>query len=160
MTIYLLCGKTGSGKTTFAQLLETKQQAFRLSVDEPMLALFGPHMPRELFDERLRICKEILLEQTERLITFGVSVVLDWGFWKKAERRTVRDRFVAKGARCELIYFEVSDEILLERLRLRNSALPTGTYETTEDMFRLFSGWFEPPEADEEFRIVATGGVR
>jgi predicted kinase len=32
-TVHLLCGKTGSGKTTFARRLEQEQRAVLLSVD-------------------------------------------------------------------------------------------------------------------------------
>jgi predicted kinase len=157
-SVYLLCGKPGSGKSTFARRLETERRAFRLSADELMLALFGPHMPREVFEERLRACKNVWLALTERLLAFGSDVSLDWGFWRKAERRAVRERLLATGACCKLIYFEVSDATLLERLRLRNSASPEGTYEITEEMFQTFSSWFEPPGSDEEFQRVAGDG--
>lgn len=158
--VYLLCGKTGSGKSTFARRLETERRAFRLSVDELMLALFGPHMPRDVFEARLQACKAVWLTLAERLLAFGIDVVLDWGFWRKAERQAVRERFLAAGSRCELIYFDVSDVTLRERLRLRNSALPEGTYEITQEMFEMFSGWFEPPGPDEEFqRVTGDDGV-
>ena len=53
-TVHLLCGKVGSGKTTFARRLE-QNGAVRYSVDDWMLRLYGAHMPRQEFDARLEM---------------------------------------------------------------------------------------------------------
>ena len=156
--VYLLCGKTGSGKTTFARKLESERRAFRLSLDELMLPLFGEHMPRPVFEQRSLACKEVLLGISERLLAFGSNVVLDWGFWSKAERSAVRARFSAAGAAVQLLYFALPDEQLQQRLQARNAQLPPGTYAISEEMFQLFNQWFEPPSADEPHEIVAPCG--
>lgn len=62
------------------------------------------------------------------------------------------------GGRIELVYFPVPDAVLLARLRERNAALPPGTFVITEEMFALFSTWFEPPEEDES-AVVATSST-
>ena len=77
-TVHLLCGKTGSGKTTFARQIEQERGAVALSVDPWMIRLFGQHMPRDVFDARLRVCMELLYRLSERLTQLGVDVVLDW----------------------------------------------------------------------------------
>ena len=43
-TVYLLCGKTGSGKSTFARTWQAERGAALLSVDELMLALFPEYL--------------------------------------------------------------------------------------------------------------------
>src|SRR5256885_1523199 len=108
--ICLLCGKTGSGKTTFARKLE-EQGAVRFSTDEWMLGFYGDHMSRELFDHRLQICVETFLDLAEMLVKRSVDVVIDHGFWRRAARDRVRQRLKQTGARIELIYFEVPDAI-------------------------------------------------
>jgi predicted kinase len=152
--VYLLCGKTGSGKTSLARRLEAERRAFRLSLDELMLPLFGEHMSRPLFEQRSIACKEVLLGISERLLGFGSNVVLDWGFWGAAERRATRARLSAAGASCQLLYLELPDAQILQRLHARNAALPPGTYAITDEMFQQFNQWFEPPGADEPHERV------
>ena len=82
----MMCGPTGSGKTTFAKRLEREHNAVRMSVDEWMIALHGHHMPREVFDERLARIKDLLWNMARRLLELGVNVVLDFGFWKRTDR--------------------------------------------------------------------------
>lgn len=154
-TVHLLCGKTGSGKTTFARRLE-QSGAMRFSIDEWMLRLYGAHLPRKEFDARLSICLDLVLELSERLAELGVPVVIDAGFWRKEERRRARARLEQKGLRTCLHYFDVPEHELWQRLEQRNSDLPNGTFEITREMFELFSGWFEPPGADENFRRAAS----
>ena len=150
-TIHLLCGKTGSGKTTFARRLE-QSGAMRFSVDEWMLRLFGPHMPRKEFDARVAICLELVLELAERLAELGVPVVIDAGFWRREDRLKVRARLEQKSVRTYLHYFDVPEDELWRRIERRNRELPKGTFEITREMFELFAGWFEPPGPDEEYR--------
>ena len=154
-TVHLLCGKTGSGKTTFARALEQERKALLLSADEWMILLFGRDMERELFDARLRVCKELIYGVSERLTRLGVDVVLDFGFWARAERNAARDRISASGAAHVLYFFDAADDVLRKRLRARNSRLPANAYEITDEMFEEFGGMFEPPAADETcVRIV------
>jgi predicted kinase len=153
-TVYLLCGKTGSGKSTYAAQLQQERRALSLSLDELMLPLFGAALPRPEFEQRLAACKEYLLSITERLLALDVDVVLDWGFWGKAERLATRERVTARGGRCELIYFAVPDALILERLRRRNARLPDHTYEISETMFEELSRYFEPPGPDETYALV------
>jgi predicted kinase len=152
-TVHLLCGKTGSGKTTYARRLE-QNGAVRFSVDECMLRLFGAHMPRKEFDARLALCLNLVLELAERLAELGVPAVVDAGFWRRDGRREVRERLARRGVHACLHYFDVPDSELWRRLELRNREARAGTFEITREMFELFSGWFEAPGPEEEFHLV------
>lgn len=77
--ISLLCGKTGSGKTTYARKLETAG-AIRFSTDEWMIRLFGHHMSREQFNERMNTCERMVIELAAQLADRGVDSVIDNGF--------------------------------------------------------------------------------
>ncbi|MFD2175977.1 AAA family ATPase, partial [Veronia pacifica] len=48
--VYFVCGFIGSGKTTYSKILADRQGAFRFSIDEWMIPLYGEHMEREVFD--------------------------------------------------------------------------------------------------------------
>jgi predicted kinase len=157
--VHLLCGRTGSGKTTFARELEREQRAVLLSVDEWMIRLFGHRMERELFDTRLAVCKELAYDLAERIARMGIDVVLDFGFWSRTERDAIRARFSANSTAYAFYFFDVPDDVLKERIARRNANLPSGSYEITEEMFDLFSARFEPPGEDERVTMVAPFGV-
>src|SRR5687768_3777685 len=89
--VHLLCGKTGAGKTTYAMKLE-RQGAVRLSIDDWMIRFYGHPMSRELFDQRVRICEDMFFELTEALVSRGMDVVIDHGFWKRETRDRARQR--------------------------------------------------------------------
>ena len=149
-TVHLLCGKVGSGKTTFARALEEERRAVRFSPDEWMIRLFGHHMQREIFDSRLETCKSIIYDLCKRMTDLDVDVILDFGFWSRSERDAVRQRIEASGAVCALYFFDVPDEILKTRLKERNARRPSDAFEITDEMFELFNGGFERPGADED----------
>jgi predicted kinase len=153
--ISLLCGKTGSGKSSYARQLEAAG-AMRFSTDEWMIRLFGHHMSRELFTERMATCESMVLDFAAQLAARGVDSVIDNGFWRRAGRDAARALLAHAPAEIELVYFDIPDAVLKERLHARNAALPEGTFEITTEMFDQFSSWFEAPEPDEHARVVHT----
>ncbi len=154
-TVHLLCGKTGSGKTTLARRLEHERGAVALSVDPWMIRLFGQHMPREVFDARLHVCTDLLYGVAERLTQLGVDVILDWGFWSRADRDAARARVAASGAQAVLYFLDTPDGVILECLKRRNAQPPGDDYEIPPEMFALFAARFEPPGLDEACVRVA-----
>lgn len=148
-TLTLLCGLPGSGKTTFARQLEARG-AIRLSSDDWMVPLFGHHMPRDAFDERLSAVRRLQWELTGKLLKAGVDIVLDDGFWTCAERKKYRAQAEASGAEVRLIYFDVPVEELRQRLAKRNLNLAPGTFQIDDAALDLFITKFEAPELDEQ----------
>ena len=149
-----MCGLPGSGKTTCAKKLEQTHNAVRFSLDEWMIALYGHHMSRELFDARLERCKNLILETAEKLLVRGVSVVLDFGFWKRDERQQMKAWLETRNLDYKFYYFDLPFETLWERLEVRNNKLPNGTFEVSRDMLELFWGWFEVPTDTENLTLV------
>src|SRR5258708_25920467 len=147
--IYLICGRTGSGKTTYARKLEGAG-AMRFSTDEWMIRLFGHHMPRALFNQRLIVCETMVLELALTLAARGVDTVIDHGFWSRESRDSARAFLAGAQADVVLVYFDAPTSVLKERLRSRNAELPEGAFEITEEMFEQFSTWFEAPGPDED----------
>lgn len=144
-TLFLICGLPGSGKTTLAKQLEVDRQALRLTPDEWMNRIV-----EDGFNEEKRaIVESIQLEIAKRCLTLGINVILDFGFWSREERDTLKALAESIGARTELHYLNVSMEELLRRLNERNAALPEHTFHVAESQLRLWESWFEAPSQDE-----------
>jgi len=69
-----------------------------------------------------------MIEVAERVLGLGLSVVLDFGFWTRAERDSLRARARAVGAAVETHYLDPPLSELQRRLAARNGALPPDTF--------------------------------
>ena len=47
--------------------------------------------------------KAYLLNKSLELVKCGMNTVLDWGFWKKSERKAVKEFFNVRDMVCEVI---------------------------------------------------------
>jgi predicted kinase len=140
--LVLLCGLPAAGKTTLAATLADEYRAVRLDADEWKLALgIDP------FDDAARVRLEgQLLRLTQRLLTLGTSVILEWGFWARAERDQLRVMGRALGAAVELRFLDVSYDELVRRVleRTANGGIPI-----TADHMAAYQAAFERPTAKE-----------
>jgi predicted kinase len=88
-------------------------------------------------------------EMAKRVLSLGLDVILENGFWSRDERASYRSQAEALGARVELRYLDVGRDELWARLSKRNAILPPGTFKIKEDQLDLWLSWLEPPTADE-----------
>lgn len=51
-----------------------------------MIPLYGEHMEREVFNVRRAKLQNLFEEAALQLLTLGVPVIFDFGFWTKIER--------------------------------------------------------------------------
>lgn len=154
--VYLICGKICCGKTTYAQKLCNENNAVLLSVDEITLALFGQHCG-DKHDEYVERTEKYLLNKSLKLIENKINVVLDWGFWTKAERKAVKEFYKSRNIECELHYIDISDETWKYRLNKRNSAVlanETSAYYIDDNLAAKFASIFEVPSEDEINKIL------
>lgn len=145
--IHALHGFIGSGKTTLARRLERELPGMRFSPDEWMVALYGPNLNAEEFPPAFDRVMALMEAQWTRALELGVPVILDHGFWTRADRDALRVKAAALGVPLTLYALILDDEEALRRVRVRNSrpdALPI-----TDETFRLFQARFEGLEADE-----------
>jgi predicted kinase len=144
-TLYLICGLPGSGKTTAARTVERDHNAVRLAPDEWMARIVGDgwdYRRRERVDE-------IQWALAQRLLTLGINVVMEQGFWRRAERQAYRARAFELCADSKLIYCDATRDELKRRLVARNADLPPDTFVVTPEQLDEMWPHFEPPGDDE-----------
>lgn len=149
--VILICGKTCCGKTTYAKELCRQSKTVLLSIDEITLALFGQHCG-EKHDEYVERTEKYLFQKSLELIRAGNTVVLDWGFWQKAERDYASTFYTSRGIECALHYLDISDDLWSERLKKRNAMVeadPTIAYYVDENLAMKFASLFESPQSEE-----------
>jgi predicted kinase len=144
-TLFLLVGLPGSGKTTLAKTIERDRGALRLSPDEWMARIVGDGYDA---DRRVSVQK-VQWEIAQRVLTRGVDVVLEFGFFHRKERDHYRAAGAALGAEVRVCFLDAPRDELLRRLAERNANLPPDTFAVSEQHLDLCYTWFEPPTPDE-----------
>lgn len=156
-TLFLIHGFVGSGKTTFAKTLETDKNAIRFSPDEWMAHFYGNNPPAELFSEYDTRIKAMISRHAREFVRRGHDVVLDYGFWRRADRDEYRALARGWGVDCVLYALDSDFERCRQRVLQRTSEMPEGALHIDEHALSTFWGRFEPIEADEDFiRVEAS----
>jgi predicted kinase len=154
-TLYLFCGLPGSGKSTVARIVADDEGAVRLAPDDWLDALgFDGHDS----DARERI-ERLQWEHGQELLRQGLSVILEFGFWARAERDQKRDRARELGVSVELWFLDDDLEVLWSRVERRNTtgAGAGPVWPVAREDFLLWAEQFEAPDA-EELALYDGGG--
>ncbi len=149
--VIMTCGRICSGKSTYAKKLRTEYSAVILSVDEITLALFG-NDAGEKHGEYVEKLEKYLFDKSVEIVGSGTNVVLDWGFWTRAERAYARKFYSERGIDCEIHYLAISDEEWDKRLEKRNADITAGrisAYCVDDGLRAKFLSIFEPPDESE-----------
>ena len=147
-TAHLIHGYLGAGKTTLARRLEAELPALRFSHDEWMARLHGEDPPEDLFADHYRRVWELMETLRPRALALGIDVVLDLGFWRRAERDRARDLAKAAGANVRLYSLTCPEDEAWARIERRNLDLG-GSLLITRNTFEVLRTRFEPLEPDE-----------
>ncbi|WP_246288896.1 AAA family ATPase [Bacillus haikouensis] len=105
--VVMMCGVAGSGKTTFAQLLE-KEGFVRLSIDEEIWATHGRYgidFPIEKIEEYKKGAERKLRDHLIKLIHDKQQVVIDFSFWDRARRDQYKQLIEKSGGEMETDLF-------------------------------------------------------
>ena len=118
-TIFLICGSTGSGKTSHSKKLVKEFKAIHFSIDEWMKTLFWMDAPNPpSFDwaiDRVSRCEKLIWHQTQEAATLGNNVVLDLGFSETKQRSKFYQLLNDAKIAYELHFLDVSREVRWER---------------------------------------------
>ncbi|HPS43878.1 MAG TPA: ATP-binding protein [Treponemataceae bacterium] len=148
--IVLCCGKVCSGKSTFTRKLEAEFGFYPFSADEWMLKLYEETADRAVFNDRLSRCVGLIHDLSAKLLDRGNSVALDFGFWSRADRRAVIERYEARGHRVTLVYFPIAINEQLAFMRKRQETEGGLHYRFDEKTVITLNGFFEEPAGDEQ----------
>lgn len=143
--LYLMVGLPGAGKTRYARSLETENHAVRFTPDEWMGALFGD---QDATDKR-DVIEAGLITTAHRVLSLGVSAVLDFGLWTKDDRSALRSLAYTMGAKCELHYLPVDESTQRQRLKDRLDRAPDTTFRMSDELLAAQRAVFQPPDASE-----------
>jgi predicted kinase len=143
--LILICGLPGAGKTTLANELVVRLAAVRLCPDEWL-----SDMGIDLYEDTPRAALEARFKQLAyRLVTSGLTVILEFGFWVRSERDEIRDQARSLGAWSELRYLAVPLDELWRRIESRNQTAMWRHHPVTRAHLDEWATRFEPP-TDEE----------
>lgn len=148
--IIALCGKPGSGKSFIADKISKEIKCLIFSADKIMLKLFGEIEGRELFETKLQACKEMIYEICDSILenTNG-NIIIDFGFWKKAERKWFKERF--NKYKVIFVYVNTDDNVCWERIQKRNNENKEDNYNFDLNTFKFLASLFEEFSDDEEY---------
>jgi predicted kinase len=155
--VHLIHGFLGVGKTTFAKRLEKETGAVRFSPDERMTQLHGDDPPAEHFARFHAAILTQLNDEWPRAVQSGRNVILDYGFWTRAERDAARSIAQSLGAVIQLYAIDCPETTARQRIRLRNTDLRGSLFiaDATYDLLRVR---FEPLQDDEPHLRIDSAG--
>ncbi len=153
--VVLMCGISGSGKTSYALGLEAKGYR-RLSADEIAWSQHGHELQKMSLERQQAVfaqANDELLLQLERALIAGEKVVVDSTLCRREKRDVMRRLCREFGVEPLLIYMRATKEVLLRRLAQRKG-LGANDQPVPPSRLESFCNGFEAPQADEAVIII------
>ncbi len=149
--VILICGKICAGKTVYTQKLMKENNAVLLSSDELISSLFHPN-ENEYHDKIIKNVHEYLLNKSVEILGCGADVILDWGFWTKADREYISEFYSDKNIQTEWHYLDISQDKWLKNIEQRNKEVSEGKttdYYVDSGLLQKLESLFEAPAKEE-----------
>jgi predicted kinase len=160
--VIILCGKIASGKSYYANSLRNRTKAVILSVDELMLRLSNNCLGSRHDDVASR-CENYFYSLAEQIVGSGLDVIIDFGYWSKAEREQAKAYFNMRRIGVELHYINIPEKKRLEQLSQRNNMLQSieqgnhgeRVYLIGEELRQRLDSKFEEPTNLEYDKMIS-----
>ena len=155
--VILICGKICSGKSYYAKKLCVEKNAVILSTDEATKMLIDNEQG-EFYNEFAKRVNLYLRKKAVDIVKAGADVILDWGFWSKADREEIKKFFADNGVEYSMLYIDISDENWENNIKERNRMIEKGEggsdFYVDEGLKAKVLSLFEVPEKSEVNQII------
>ncbi len=153
VTVHLLAGLNGAGKSTHARRLEQESRAVRFTLDEWMLRLYQLSYDDPGYPELSERCQNLIWDVAKQVLATGTDVVLDWNQWSCARRQTWRDKVVEAGHHPVLHYVKAPVETAIRQVENRHREGDAIAHVLDADAVRHLARLFEVPTAEEGIEL-------
>ena len=147
-----ICGKIGCGKTYYANRLKEQEHAVILSTDEVTYDLTN-NQQGDGYDEFAIRVNLYLRKKAVEIVNAGCTVILDWGFWTKENRKEIKRYGENNGVLVEMHYIDIDDKTWYENIEKRNNEVISGnggsSFYVNEGLLNKVSSLIEIPEKEE-----------
>jgi predicted kinase len=145
-TLYIICGLPASGKTSLAVEIKEKKNAIHLSEDEWIKDLIGKYDHDEIRENIAGLHRKF----AARLLSKGINIVMDGGYFSKEERDLLRK--VAKDAKSKFeLHFMKTDFATINARRIARNKDLESQFWTTEENLKKAVSYFQAPDQDEKY---------
>lgn len=150
--IIAICGKICCGKSYYAMQIKEQENAVILSIDEVTYDLIDNEQGEfyNVFAERVN---KYLMKKAVEIVKSGCNVILDWGFWTKAERQETTKYFNQFGIDVEWHYVDIEQSRWERLIEERNAKIQNGyggsDFYVDECLMEKLLSKFEEPTRDE-----------
>jgi predicted kinase len=147
LTLYLMVGYPGSGKTTASLLIQKLTGAEHIWADHERNTMFAP--PTYSHTENVALYKA-LNKKAQDLLHAGKSVIFDTNFNFKKDREKLRAMATEEGAQTVLLWITTSKDIARERATKQSHGKETRVWgNMPAARFNHIAGNLQPPGPNE-----------
>ena len=150
--VILICGRIGSGKSTYANKLARRLNGVIITQDEIMLGLFGAQFYDNEPEQYAKYCLWVegyVKQKAGEIAKAGAIAICENGFWPRSERDELKKFYQKMGVRCELHYVDTPEEQRLKNIQARNETVLSGKSNFFFTHEKDIHHYFEIPDEDE-----------
>ncbi|MFI3325208.1 MAG: ATP-binding protein [Clostridia bacterium] len=150
--VIIICGKIGSGKSTYANKLVKELNAVNISQDELMIDLFGVDLyfeQREVYEKYCNKVEQYVKQKSGEAAKAGAIAICENGFWSQNERNELKSFYKNMGVKYELHYIDTPEEQRLNNIKKRNKNITENNLHFFLTDEKDINHYFEIPTDDE-----------
>lgn len=150
--IIAICGKICCGKSYYAKQTKEQENAVILSIDEVTYDLIDNEQG-EFYNAFAERVDKYLMKKAAEIVKADCNVVLDWGFWTKAERQETTKYFNQFDIDVEWHYVDIERSRWERLIEERNTKIQNGNggsnFYVDEGLMEKLLSKFEEPTREE-----------